>query len=91
MPHTRLDVMLSSQSTLIIGMSGQSTTILDPSNPAEEPKSFSFDFSYWSHDGFSERPDGCMCEQHCICGDSLSIVVMVMLLWGRIDFSSRRP
>ena len=23
-----------------------------------EPKKFTFDYSYWSHDGFSEREDG---------------------------------
>jgi kinesin family protein 1 len=24
----------------------------------KEPKTFAFDFSYWSHDGFKEGPDG---------------------------------
>ena len=41
-------------------MKGNTTYIKDPSNPAEEPKSFNFDFSYWSHDSFSERADGCL-------------------------------
>lgn len=30
-------------------MQGNSTTILNPKNPKEGPKSFSFDYSYWSH------------------------------------------
>ena len=25
---------------------------------AEGPKLFAFDYSYWSHDGFTEKPDG---------------------------------
>eukprot|EP00163_Fabomonas_tropica_P030970 TRINITY_DN720_c0_g1_i1.p1 TRINITY_DN720_c0_g1~~TRINITY_DN720_c0_g1_i1.p1 ORF type:complete len:1026 (+),score=322.14 TRINITY_DN720_c0_g1_i1:237-3314(+) len=37
-------------STCIISMSGPKTTIQDPET--KKTKSFSFDFSYWSHDGF---------------------------------------
>ncbi|NXO38164.1 KIF1B protein, partial [Locustella ochotensis] len=33
----------------IIQMSGSTTTILNPKQPKETPKSFSFDYSYWSH------------------------------------------
>lgn len=33
----------------IIGMHGATTTILNPRNPSEKPKSFTFDYSYWSH------------------------------------------
>ena len=40
---------------LIIDMQGNTTTIKDPSAPDVEPKKFTFDFSYWSHDGFNER------------------------------------
>ncbi|KAK7129057.1 hypothetical protein R3I94_017314 [Phoxinus phoxinus] len=36
-------------SKCIIQMQGNSTTILNPKNPKEGPKSFSFDYSYWSH------------------------------------------
>ncbi|XP_078336840.1 kinesin-like protein KIF28 isoform X5 [Crassostrea virginica] len=43
---------------LIIKMQGQMTSISNPEAPNEEPKSFSFDYSYWSHDGFKERSDG---------------------------------
>ncbi|XP_062573408.1 kinesin-like protein KIF28 isoform X5 [Saccostrea cucullata] len=46
------------QAKLIIKMQGQMTTITNPETPNEEPKSFSFDFSYWSHDGFQEQSDG---------------------------------
>ncbi|CAF0816111.1 unnamed protein product [Adineta ricciae] len=43
---------------LIIKMHGQSTFITDPRSSGEEPKQFSFDYSYWSHDGFIELPSG---------------------------------
>ncbi|XP_063298465.1 kinesin-like protein KIF1A isoform X4 [Pelobates fuscus] len=33
----------------IIQMSGNTTTIINPKQPKETPKSFSFDYSYWSH------------------------------------------
>ncbi|XP_053500060.1 kinesin-like protein KIF1B isoform X6 [Ictalurus furcatus] len=39
----------SKESKCIIQMQGNSTTILNPKNPKEAPKSFSFDHSYWSH------------------------------------------
>ncbi|XP_061113266.1 kinesin-like protein KIF1B isoform X2 [Conger conger] len=37
------------ESKCIIQMQGNSTTILNPKNPKEPAKSFSFDYSYWSH------------------------------------------
>ncbi|KAG1961169.1 kinesin-like protein KIF1B [Pimephales promelas] len=37
------------ESKCIIQMQGNSTIILNPKNPKEAPKSFSFDYSYWSH------------------------------------------
>ncbi|XP_076874589.1 kinesin-like protein KIF1B isoform X5 [Brachyhypopomus gauderio] len=39
----------SKESKCIIQMQGNSTTIQNPKNPKESPKSFSFDYSYWSH------------------------------------------
>ncbi len=36
-------------------MEGQSTIIYNPET--KEPKTFAFDFSYWSHDGFREEED----------------------------------
>lgn len=38
---------------LIIDMNGNTTTISDPEAPNEEPRKFNFDYSYWSHDGFT--------------------------------------
>ena len=46
---------------LIIEMSGNTTTITNPDNPAET-KTFAFDHSYWSFDGFKEEEDG-YCSQ----------------------------
>lgn len=45
----------SMNATLIIDMIGQTTTIKDPNNPKDGPKKFSFDYSYWSHDGFVDN------------------------------------
>lgn len=43
---------------LIIQMNGNTTTIKNPEEPNEEPRKFAFDYSYWSHDGFTEQEDG---------------------------------
>ncbi|XP_030431452.1 kinesin-like protein KIF1A isoform X11 [Gopherus evgoodei] len=40
---------MSRDSKCIIQMTGSTTTIVNPKQPKETPKSFSFDFSYWSH------------------------------------------
>ncbi|XP_062397701.1 kinesin-like protein KIF1B isoform X4 [Sardina pilchardus] len=39
----------SKESQCIIQMQGKTTTIQNPKNPKEAPKSFNFDYSYWSH------------------------------------------
>ncbi|XP_052801903.1 kinesin-like protein KIF28P [Mya arenaria] len=39
-------------------MNGHTTEIKDPENQKNEPKRFTFDFSYWSHDEFTEQSDG---------------------------------
>lgn len=44
----------SLNSTLIIEMNGSTTQITDPSGE-DEPRKFTFDFSYWSHDGCKEN------------------------------------
>jgi hypothetical protein len=49
-------------SKLCVAMSGATTIITNPDNGEE--KKYAYDFSYWSHDGFTEeangynRPDG---------------------------------
>ena len=43
---------------LIVEMKGESTYLTNPEESEEEPKKFTFDFSYLSHDGFEEREDG---------------------------------
>jgi len=43
---------------LIVEMKGGSTYLANPEESEEEPKKFTFDYSYWSHDGFEEREDG---------------------------------
>uniref|UniRef100_A0A452EAK4 Kinesin motor domain-containing protein n=1 Tax=Capra hircus TaxID=9925 RepID=A0A452EAK4_CAPHI len=44
---------MSRESKCIIQMSGSTTTIVNPKQPKETPKSFSFDYSYWSHTSVS--------------------------------------
>ncbi|XP_065183829.1 kinesin-like protein KIF28 [Sycon ciliatum] len=43
---------------LIIDMNGATTYIQNPDNPSQPAHKFTFDFSYWSHDGYSETEDG---------------------------------
>lgn len=39
-------------------MEKKDTVLLNPAKLQEQPKRFGFDYSYWSHDGFSVREDG---------------------------------
>jgi len=39
-------------------MQGNTTTIQDPTKPNSEPRRFTFDHSYWSHDQFETAEDG---------------------------------
>ncbi|EDO44751.1 predicted protein, partial [Nematostella vectensis] len=43
---------------LIVEMKGPTTMLTDPAAPNDDPKSFTFDYSYWSHDGFEEDDTG---------------------------------
>nr|XP_022323498.1 kinesin-like protein KIF28P isoform X1 [Crassostrea virginica] len=43
--------------TLIIDMNGATTQITDPAG-ADEPRKFTFDYSFWSHDGSKEDANG---------------------------------
>lgn len=40
-----------------VSMDGNVTTITDPTG-IKPPRSFTYDYSYWSHDGFKTRDDG---------------------------------
>nr|XP_056705255.1 kinesin-like protein KIF1A [Euleptes europaea] len=40
---------IGKDSKCIIQMTGSTTTIINPKQPKETPKCFSFDYSYWSH------------------------------------------
>ncbi|KAK6178426.1 hypothetical protein SNE40_013218 [Patella caerulea] len=42
----------------IIKMHDNMTMIMNPDTPNEGPKKFTFDYSYWSHDGFKENANG---------------------------------
>ncbi|XP_030831067.1 kinesin-like protein KIF28P isoform X3 [Strongylocentrotus purpuratus] len=41
-----------------VEMSGATTKMYNPEAPKDEPRSFTFDHSYWSHDGFTEDEEG---------------------------------
>ncbi|XP_072012583.1 kinesin-like protein KIF1B isoform X21 [Engystomops pustulosus] len=57
---------LSKESKCIIQMQGNSTSILNPKNPKEPAKSFSFDYSYWSH---TSPDDPCFASQSRVYND----------------------
>jgi hypothetical protein len=38
----------------ILDVQDKTTILFNPSLPSEEPKKFTFDYSYWSHDGFKQ-------------------------------------
>nr|XP_014347096.1 PREDICTED: kinesin-like protein KIF1B [Latimeria chalumnae] len=57
---------ISKESKCIIQMQGNSTSILNPKNPKEPPKSFSFDYSYWSH---TSPEDPCFASQNRVYND----------------------
>ncbi|KAI1292656.1 Kinesin-like protein KIF28P [Halotydeus destructor] len=41
----------------IVDMQSSTTLVYNPSSPNEEPKKYTFDYSYWSHDGFTQDGD----------------------------------
>ncbi|XP_039611556.1 kinesin-like protein KIF1B isoform X5 [Polypterus senegalus] len=57
---------ISKESKCIIQMQGNSTTIINPKNPKEPAKSFSFDYSYWSH---TSLEDPCFASQYLVYND----------------------
>ncbi|XP_060114914.1 kinesin-like protein KIF1B isoform X3 [Heteronotia binoei] len=57
---------ISKESKCIIQMQGNSTSILNPKNPKEPAKSFSFDYSYWSH---TSPDDPCFASQNRVYND----------------------
>ncbi|OCT72208.1 kinesin-like protein KIF1B isoform X2 [Xenopus laevis] len=57
---------LGKESKCIIQMQGNSTSIINPKNPKEAAKSFSFDYSYWSH---TSQDDPCFASQSLVYND----------------------
>uniref|UniRef100_A0A4W3H4H0 plus-end-directed kinesin ATPase n=1 Tax=Callorhinchus milii TaxID=7868 RepID=A0A4W3H4H0_CALMI len=57
---------INKDSKCIIQMQGNSTIILNPKNPKDSPKSFSFDYSYWSH---TSAEDPCFASQNQVYND----------------------
>ncbi|XP_017161252.1 kinesin-like protein KIF1B isoform X17 [Poecilia reticulata] len=56
----------SKESKCIIQMQGNTTTILNPKAPKEPAKTFSFDYSYWSH---TTPEDPCFAAQNQVYND----------------------
>eukprot|EP00118_Oscarella_pearsei_P013302 m.105220 g.105220 ORF g.105220 m.105220 type:complete len:1030 (+) comp37217_c0_seq30:391-3480(+) len=46
------------QAKLIVEMRGKTTVLQDLDNSDQEGRTFNYDYSYWSHDGFTEEPNG---------------------------------
>ena len=65
--------------TLIVEMKGQTTYLSNPEEPDEEAKKFTFDFSYWSHDGFEEKPDGYLAPSDPRYADQVIIIINVCM------------
>lgn len=65
-------------------MEKRTTLLFNPNNAHEPPKRFTFDYSYWSHDGFVENSDG-FCERDpshpngSIYADQVSFVAPITL------------
>ncbi|XP_063321464.1 kinesin-like protein KIF1B isoform X22 [Pelmatolapia mariae] len=57
---------ISKESKCIIQMQGNTTTILNPKAPKEPAKTFSFDYSYWSH---TSPDDPCFASQNLVYND----------------------
>ena len=55
----------------IITMTGNTTESKNPNAPNEKPKKFTFDFSYWSHDGFIEKEDGYLAAENAMYADQV--------------------
>ena len=41
----------------IVDMQNATTLVYNPQNVEEEPKKFTFDYSYWSHDGYQQESE----------------------------------
>uniref|UniRef100_A0A665TKJ3 plus-end-directed kinesin ATPase n=1 Tax=Echeneis naucrates TaxID=173247 RepID=A0A665TKJ3_ECHNA len=57
---------MSKESKCIIQMQGNTTTIVNPKAPKEPAKTFSFDYSYWSH---TTPEDPCFASQNLVYND----------------------
>ncbi|XP_062420102.1 kinesin-like protein KIF1B isoform X2 [Pungitius pungitius] len=57
---------MGKDSKCIIQMQGNTTTILNPKAPKEPAKTFSFDYSYWSH---TTPEDPCFASQNLVFND----------------------
>ncbi|XP_026188417.1 kinesin-like protein KIF1B isoform X1 [Mastacembelus armatus] len=57
---------MSKESKCIIQMQGNTTTITNPKAPKEPAKTFSFDYSYWSH---TSPDDPCFASQNLVYND----------------------
>lgn len=63
---------------------GQTTLLFDPDNPRDPPKKFTFDHSYWSHDGFQETDEGvAVADHHHPNGDKYAdqVFLLFLFLW----------
>jgi hypothetical protein len=49
---------LQRNANCIVEMDGNVTQVHDPNNPFADPKPFTYDYSYWSFDGYKENDDG---------------------------------
>lgn len=75
-------------------MKGESTYLQNPEEPDEEPKKFTFDYSYWSHDGFEERDDGYLAPSTPHYADQVlndvNVIIFRQIMCGSTKVLKRR-
>lgn len=57
-PFNERELNMNSQLCVSMDMNNGSTTLMNPSSPRKEAKTFSFDYSFWSHDDYYEDESG---------------------------------
>ena len=65
---------------LVLKMDGNSTFIYNPVDMNVEPKKYTFDYSYWSHDNFKEEKSGYLSPFSPQYADQVSCKVISIMI-----------
>ena len=72
-------------SRLIVQMTGNTTLLANPDRPGEKPRKFTFDHSFWSHDGFKSAPNGYHEAKDPRYTDQVNPSIQCFLLFPNVD------